>query len=198
MAGSSFDSSYGFAQNRQFAEAALELTFDPDSLRRDRHHRLGLDARFYGPPHPGDKEALHLSGWYQKMFPFGWNELWVELQGTSRTGFVLFPEEGSIGGSVLHGPFGDVYARKWGGLQLEYRYSLLRDVFKLGIFHNLAGYGAIDRVTDKEKFAFANAVGLGAHALLIDEFQLDAWFGVGWSSGGRFDSGAALTIRQAF
>jgi hypothetical protein len=99
---------------------------------------------------------------------------------------------------VLRGPFGDVYARRVGGLQVEYRYSLLRDAFKLGFFHNLAGYGAIDRATDKEKLAFANSVGLGIHALLIDEFQLDAWFGVGWSTERRFGTGAALAIRQAF
>jgi len=98
----------------------------------------------------------------------------------------------------LRGPFGNEYARKYGGLQLEFRYSLLRDAFKLGIFHNLAGYGAIDRVTQNEKLTFANAVGLGLHALLIDEFQLDAWFGVGWSTKGLFDQGGALAIRQAF
>jgi hypothetical protein len=197
VAGSAFDSSYRITQTRQYAEGTLELTFDPESLRRDRHHRLGIDARVYGPPHTGEKSALHLGAWYQKMFPFGWNELWAELRGMSRTGYVLFPEEGSIGG-VLRGPFGDVYARRWGGLQLEYRYSFLRDVFKVGIFHNLVGYGAINRTTDQEKLTFANAFGLGAHALIIDEFQLDAWYGVGWNSTGKFDHGAALQIRQAF
>jgi hypothetical protein len=197
VTGSAFDTSYKITQTRQYAEGALELTFDPESLRRDRHHRLGVDARVYGPPHTGEKSALHVGAWYQKMFPFGWNELAVEAHGMSRTGYVLFPEEGSIGG-VLRGPFGDVYARRWAGLQLEYRYSFLRDVFKVGVFHNIVGYGAIDRTTDAEKLTFANALGLGAHALIIDEFQLDAWYGVGWSSTGKFDHGAALQIRQAF
>ena len=195
---SMFSSSYSFKHSRRFAEASLELTFDPENIRRDRHHQFGVDARVYGPPQEGQDSALHLAGWYQKMFAFGWNELWVETRGLSRTGFVLFPEENSVGGAVLRGPFGDVYARRVGGLQLEYRYSLLRDAFKLGVFHNLAGYGAIDRNTDKEKLRFANSVGLGIHALLIDEFQLDAWFGVGWSTEHRFGTGAALAIRQAF
>ena len=31
-----------------------------------------------------------------------------------------------------------------------------------------------------------------------DELQLDAGYGVGCASGGRFDSGGALAIRQAF
>ena len=116
----------------------------------------------------------------------------------SRSGFVVFPEEASVGGDVLRGPFGDVYSRKYGGLQLEFRYSLLRDVFKLGIFHNVAGYRAIDRSDKDTSATFANAVGLGIHALIIDEFQLDAWFGVGWSTQNAFDKGAALAIRQAF
>jgi hypothetical protein len=198
VSGSMFTSAYEFAHTRQYAEATLELTFDPDNIRRDRHHRLGVDARVYGPPHTGQDSALHVGAWYQKMFPFGWNELWVEMRGVSRTGFVLFPEEASIGGEVLRGPFGNEYARRYGGLQLEFRYSLLRDLFKLGVFHNAVGYGAIDRLTNKDKLTFANSVGLGIHALIIDEFQLDAWFGVGWSTKKTFDEGAALAIRQAF
>jgi hypothetical protein len=186
------------AQTRQYVEGILELTFDPESIRRDRHHRLGVNARVYGPPHTGEQSALHISGWYQKMFPFGWDELWIEMQAFSRTGFVLFPEETSIGGNFLRGPFGSEYARKAAGLDLEYRYSLLRDVFKIGVFSNIAGYGAIDRITGKDRFSYANAMGLGLHLLLIDEFQLDAWYGVGWNKPGAFDKGGALAIRQAF
>ncbi|MGZ6126383.1 MAG: hypothetical protein ACXWLR_15550, partial [Myxococcales bacterium] len=197
VAGSPFASAYEVAETRRYAEVALSLTFDPDALRRDRHHQLGIDARVYGPPHEGQESALHLAAWYRKMFPIGWSEFWVEVLGMSRTGYVLFPEEGSIG-EALRGPFGDVYARQSGALLLEYRYSLVRDVFKLGIFHNLVAYGAIDRVTGKQTLTFADALGPAVHALLIDEFQLDAWFGVGWSSTGRFDRGAALQIRQAF
>jgi len=194
-----FPSFTDIAQTRQYVEAALELTFDPESIRRDRHHRFGLNARVYGPPHTGENGALHITGSYQKMFAFGWNELWLELRAVSRTGFVLFPEETSIGGNdFLRGPFGSVYARKAAGVQLEYRHSLLRDVFKIGLFSNGTTFGAIDRVTGKDKLSFANSVGLGLHLLLIDEFQLDAWYGVGWDRSGAFDKGGALAIRQAF
>jgi len=193
-----FGSDYDVAETRPYGEVSLELTFDPESIRRDRHHRLGLEARVYGPPHTGEEGSVHLNGWYQKMFPFGWNEMWFELRGISRTGSVLFSEETSIGGDTLRGPWGGEYARRSAGLLLEYRYSLLRDVFKLGLFHNVAAYGAINRTTNTESLSYANALGLGIHALIIDEFQLDAWFGVGWAKGGRFDRGAALAIRQAF
>jgi hypothetical protein len=132
------------------------------------------------------------------MFALGWNELWFGAMGISRTGFVLFPEEESIGGDPLRGPFGAEYTRRLAAFQVEFRYSLLRDVLKLGVFHNAVVYGAIDRVTQAESRALADSFGLGAHALLIDEFELDADFGVGYSTGNKFDRGAALSIRQAF
>ncbi|HUJ28271.1 MAG TPA: hypothetical protein VLW85_19750 [Myxococcales bacterium] len=190
---------YSVAHDRPFAEAGLTLVLDPESLRRDRHHQLNLGARMYGPPHPGDEGALHLFLDWQKMWPVGWNEIWASVHALSRSGFVLFAEEESIGdGDLLRGPFGIEYARRAAGLDLEFRYSLLRDVFKLGVFHHGAAYGRLDRTRGTEKLALADAMGLGVHALIIDEFQLDAYFGVGFASGGQFDKGAALAIRQAF
>jgi hypothetical protein len=187
------------AQTRPFGEAGLQVTFDPEALRRDRHHRLAFEARVYGSPAPRANGAVHLAAGWQKMFPFGWNELWWEAHGVSRTGYVLFPEEESIGGSeALRGPFGAVYARRLVALDLEFRYSLLRDVFKLGVFNNAVGYGALDEARATETPAFADAFGIGVHALLIDEFQLDAYFGWGYATGRRFDRGASLAIRQAF
>ena len=186
------------AHSRAFSEVGLEINFDPESLRRDRHHLLSAEARIYAAPHAGTDGAQHLSARWQRVFPFGWNELWLSGLGFSRTGFVVFPEEQSIGGDALRGPFGGEYTRRLLALQVEFRYSLLRDVFKLGVFHNLVGYGAIDRIRQAESPALANAFGVGAHALLIDSFALDAYFGVGYATGAKFDRGAALSIRQAF
>ena len=190
---------YSVAQNRPFVELGLTLTFDPDALRRDRHHFLDLGARMYGRPGPNDDGALHLYASWQKMWSIGWNELWLTSHVQSRSGYVLFPEEDSVGdGDLLRGPFGADYARRVAGLDFEFRYSLLRDVFKLGVFHNGAVYGAVNRALGTEKLALANSVGGALHALIIDEFQLDAYFGVGWANDGRFDKGAALAIHQAF
>ncbi len=149
---------YSLAQSRLYAESRLELTFDPESLRRDHHHRLDVSARMYGPPRSGDAGAVHFSGMYRKMWRRGWDEFWLEARGVSRTGYVVFPEEQSIGdGDLLRGPFGAVYARRVGGLNLEYRFSLLRDIFKLGLFHNAAVYGdIIKRSPFTEKLAFAD------------------------------------------
>ena len=187
------------ADTRPYADATLSLTFDPESIRRDQHHELALGARLYASPHVGDEGALHLFASYQKVWHAGWNELWLEAKGISRTGFVVFPEEESIGsGDFLRGPFGAEYTRRLVAVDLEYRLSLVRDVFKVGLFHNAVAYSRLDRVSGAEKPAVANAVGLGVHLLIIDEFQLDAGYGVGWASGGKFDSGGALAVRQAF
>ena len=186
------------AQTRAFSEVGVEVNFDPEALRRDRHHQVSVEARIYAAPHPGTDGALHLAARWQRVFALGWNELWLSGLGFSRTGFVVFPEETSIGGDPLHGPFGGEYTRRLLAFQVEFRYSLLRDVFKLGLFHNAVAYGALDRVKQTESPALANSFGLGAHALLIDSFALDAYFGVGYATGAKFDRGAALSIRQAF
>jgi hypothetical protein len=72
-------------------------------------------------------------------------------------------------------------------------YQVLNIGGSIGLVINTGWNGAIPS-------AAVNIIwmGIGAHALIIDEFQLDAYFGVGWSSKAKFDKGAALAIRQAF
>jgi hypothetical protein len=185
------------AESRQYAEASFEMIFDPENLRKDQHHVAYAGARVYGPAHPNDQGELFVLGRYQKMFTLGWNEFWVESRGILRSGFVLFPEEAALA-EDLRGPFSNEYTRKLVSLGLEFRYSLMRDVFKLGVFHNALAYGAINRTAGIDKLAFADSFGVGVHALILDDFQLDAYFGAGFASGGKVDHGGALSIRQAY
>jgi hypothetical protein len=185
------------AQTRQYAETSLELTFDPENLRKDQRHTLYFGARVYGGPHSGEQGELFLLGAYQRIMPFGWNDLCIDGRAVSRNGFVIYPEEESLSDG-LHGVFSNVYARKVVNANVEFRYSLLRDVFKIGVFHNLSVFGEINRTNDSEKTLLANAFGVGIHALIIDDFQLDAYFGGGFAGGGQTDRGAQLSIRQAY
>ena len=186
------------AQTRPYGEAVLQVRLNPGELRRDRGHEMALEARLYGRGRADRPGSVRLLGRYQKLFMHGWNELWIESRGEYRDGDILFPEEQSIGGDPLRGPFGSVYVRKLLSLGLEFRYSLLRDILKLGVFHNAVAFGAIDRKTGNESPLFADSFGLGAHALIYEEFALDAWFGWGFEGGGRTDRGAALQLKQAF
>lgn len=186
------------AQTRPYGEAVLQVRLNPAELRRDRGHELELDARLYGRGRADRPGSVRLLGRYQKMFMSGWNELWIEGHGAYQQGEILFPEEQSIGGDPLRGPFGGVYARKLVSLGAEIRYSLLRDVLKVGVFHNGVLFGSIDRFTNKESPRLADSFGLGGHALIYEEFALDVWFGFGFEGGGRTDHGAALQLKQAF
>lgn len=186
------------AQTRPFGEATLRVRLNPAELRRDRGHEFGLEARLYGRGRSDHSGSVRLRGHYQKMIPYGWNELWLDGHVEFRNGDTLFPEEQSIGGDPLRGPFGLVYTRKLLSFGTEFRYSLLRDVFKVGLFHNAVVFGEINRATNTESPLLANSFGLGAHALIYDEFALDVWFGSGFEGGGRRDTGAALQLRQAF
>ena len=113
---------------------------------------------------------------------------------------MLFNDEQSIG-EHLRGPFGAaVFGRRLASVGLEVRYSLLRDLFKIGLFHDAVAYGDIDRATVEtpEKLRGANAFGLGLHALVLDAFSIDAWLGQGFTTDGRTDRGVSIAIRQAF
>ena len=135
---------------------------------------------------------------YQRRFPFGWHELWWQARGTLLAGGVLFPDEESIG-SHLHGPFGGSdFARKLASTGLEFRYSLLRDVIKLGFFYDQVFFGAIDRTADVASLKSAGAGGPALHLLLADEFQIDAYLAFGWKTDGAADYAPSLVLRQVF
>jgi hypothetical protein len=185
------------AQTRPYAEARAQLVFNPGELRTDRKHALDFEGRFYTGS-PSSEEALWLRASYQHRFPFGWHELWWQARGTLLLGQVLFPDEESIG-VHLHGALGGSdFARKLGSTGLEFRYSLLRDVIKLGLFYDQVLFGTLDRTADMESPRSAGAGGPAVHLLLADQFQIDAYLWVGWSTGGAGGYGFALVARQVY
>jgi hypothetical protein len=188
------------SQRRPFAVAAVELLLNPDETRRDHRHRLDLEARGYLRAEPDRENSLRLQYVYEAPISFGYHELWIKSRGASFHGDDLFPDEHAIGGNYLRGPFVDTfYVRRLASLGLEFRVSLVRDRFKISLFHDAVVFGMIDRVTDETTDpAAANAVGLGAHVLILDAFQFDAYYGVGFAVGDRFDHGLVLSLKQAF
>jgi len=185
------------AQTRPYGEAIAKLVFNPGELRTDRKHGLDFEARAYtGSPSSG--KALWLRGFYQRRFPFGWHELWWQARGTLLAGQVLFPDEESVG-SHLHGVLSDTdYARKLASTGLEFRYSLLRDVIKVGLFYDQVLYGAIDRTAGTQALKSAGAGGPAVHVLLADQFQVDTYLAVGWNTAGAAGYALSLVLRQVF
>lgn len=185
------------AQTRPYSEALANLVFNPGELRTDRKHSLQVEARLYFPS-PSSNDAEWVRATYQRRIPIGWHELWLHARGTLLTGQVLFADEESLG-SHLHGAFGGSdFARKLGSTGVEFRYSLLRDVFKVGLFYDQAFFGALDRTAGTETVTFAGAGGPAGHLLLVDQFQIDVYIALGWKANGATALAPALVLQQVF
>jgi hypothetical protein len=167
-----------------------------EELRTDRKHRLDLEVRYY-PGSTSSDAALWLRAGWQRRFPLGWHELLWEARGTLLLGQVLFPDEQSVGDS-LNGAFGGDFVHRVLGTKAEFRYSLLRDVFKVGVFYAQAFYQAIDHTLGTSAPRTAGAGGPALHVLLADEFQIDVYLAVGWDSTGATALAPALVLRQVF
>lgn len=187
-------------QTRPFAVAAVDMVFTPNEVRRDRKSTLSLEGRGYLRAKSDRPHALRLQYSFQAIKLVGWHELWLRSRGASTHGDSLFPDEIPIGGNFLRGPFVDTfYVRRIMGVGADLRVSLVRDLFKVSIFHDLVGFGLVDRAADRTtEYHLANAFGGGVHWLIIDAFQFDLYYGVGFAPGKRFDHGLVLSLQQAF
>lgn len=186
---------------RMFVELLGEWVIDPENQRWDRQHKLELGARyFFGTsldpvPAPGSafQSMIVLSERYQKVFEFGWHDLWLKTRARVVFGDLQFMDEENVG-ETLKGVFGGTFVSKAGNLGVEFRFSLNRDVLKLSFFTDIAAYGevchlagatAADRgacqFTGKggEIFRLGIAAGPGIHALVQGMFQIDIYTSVG-------------------
>jgi hypothetical protein len=185
------------AQTRPYFGALGELIFNPDELRTDRKHQLDFEVRFYTGS-PSSKGAIWLHAGWQRRFPIGWHEFVWEAHGTLLEGEVLFPDEESLG-NYLKGAFGaSDYSRELAGTGLEFRYSLLRDIVKVGLFYNQVVFQALDRTLGTASVQSAGAGGPAVHLLLADEFQIDVYLALGWKTAGGVAFAPALVLRQVF
>lgn len=183
-------------RGRPFVRATTESVFDPDVLRWDRRHTLESELRYYFPtgPEPG-------FGWvearYQYVKELGWHDVWVRARGHAAWGLVTFHDELSVG-ELTHGLFGDQYFNTGANLMVEFRFSIARDDFKLGLFHDLAVFGVPQRFGGSPWVELADAFGPGAHLLLGDMFQLDVYVPFGFRRNAQFGMGFSLGLQKAF
>ena len=188
-------------QTRFLASISAHLLLPPEELRYDRKHRLDAVATLYGLPGglPVDEAPVQarIQAEYQRVFYFGYHELWIQARGYFHFGDVPFPDEQQVS-DVVRGPFGDLFVRKVAGPRVEFRFALLRDILQFGAYDDAAVYGSIDRVSNNSKVQFVNVFGFAVHALLLDSLQLDANLGTGFTTQGLVETGLSLNLVQAY
>lgn len=183
---------------RNFVEGRLDLIFFDGDSRYDRRHALFLEGRlsanitrFDLPPFAEARLG------YQLVIPIGWHDVWIRAKGTWLSGDVMFPFE-EVLGEHLPAVFGDIWVQKAGGVRMEFRYSLVRDIAKVGLFANALAFGEESRDTGKTTARFGAGIGPTAHVLIEGIFQLDLFLNFSLLSNGRFSTGLLVWLNKVF
>ena len=183
---------------RTFIQSRFEATLETGNGRWDRRHSASLDARLYANlGRPDQPTYLEVRGLYQRVIPIGWHDVWVRGRGTWLTGDVLFPFEEPLG-DHLRGVFGDIFVRTAAGLRGEFRFSLTRDLYKVGVFFDTAAYGELNRANGTQRIRYGAAFGPSFHALIEGMFQMDLALSFGLISTGRFNTGVHAVLVKIF
>jgi hypothetical protein len=182
---------------KPYLSGAALFVFDPDDIRRDRHHELEFTWRHY--PGPSAKAYGLTTYRYQNVSEIGWHDLWLTSNGAWLWGNAPFIEEQPVGGQYVRGVFGDrFYARHVASGGLEARFSLTRDIYKVGGFADVAVFGQIDRATGAEHPEVVTSAGPSFHVLIADAFELDLYYALGFTGHGQVDRGFTASLKQAF
>ncbi|MGQ0505452.1 MAG: hypothetical protein ACT4TC_09030 [Myxococcaceae bacterium] len=183
-------------RKRPFVRIGHESVFYPLPGRWDRRHTFESDFRQYFPlpTQPG-------LGWvdlrYQYVRSLGWHDVWVKSRGHVSWGDVTFHDELSLG-EFAHGLFGTQFVPSAINLQLEFRFSVTRDLLKFGIFHDLVVFDEPLRTVRARSTQLANAFGPGVHLLAQDLFQLDMYMAFGFRRNSQFGAAFSMQLQKAF
>jgi hypothetical protein len=183
---------------RGFVQFGLELVLDTGDARWDRRHAASLDGRLWGNLERLDEVAYgEVKLRWQKVVALGWHDLWFKAKGTLLTGDVLYPFEEPLG-DHLRGVFGDIFVRAAASGSAEFRFSLTRDLFKLGFFVDAAAWGQLDAQRAEQTPRLGVSFGPSFHALVEGMFQLDLGVSFGFLSTGRFATGLHAALIKVF
>ena len=180
---------------RGFIQLAAEAVFDDAEGRWDRRHALKIDGRLWTST--TDTQMGDLRASYQKVFAFGWHDLSFKGRGRWLTGDVPYPYEEPLG-EYLRAVFGDIYTRAVVGARAEFRFSLTRDLYKVGLFADGAVYAERDPATGLSIPRYGVAVGPGFHALVEGMFQVDVNLSLGFLPPGRINLGLFVMLYKIY
>lgn len=182
---------------RPYLSGTAQLVLDADEIRRDRRTELELNARHY--PRESGRGYGITSYRFQRVNEVGWHDLWLTSRGSYLWGSVPFIEEQPVGGQHVRGVFDDrFYTRHVASGGMEVRFSLTRDIYKVGGFADVAVFGDINRDTGSEKPRVVGSAGPSFHVLIADIFQLDLYYALGFAGHGQAERGFTAALKQAF
>jgi hypothetical protein len=130
-----------------YVSVDAHFVFDADEVRRDRHHEIEVNVRHT----LGNRDtAFGIASYnYRRVFEIGWHDLRLSSRGAYVLGVPPFVEEQPIGGAYVRGVYGTrFYSRRAVGVGMEARFSLIRDIYKVGAFTDFALFREIDRTSD--------------------------------------------------
>jgi hypothetical protein len=178
-----------------FAALSLRLDFDPDALRIDRRHRLVLEGR--EALGAGRAPFWLLEAGYRRVIEFGWNDLWLRANAAGVGGEYEIAD--AIPMHHLRGVFGgQFYLDRVASVAVDYRISLQRDLFKVGVFHEAAVFREAAGSPTARRSRAGNSFGPSFHALVLDVIQLDLSYAFGFLDDGSFDYGVSINLQKAY
>jgi hypothetical protein len=187
----------GTSSLRAFTAFVGRLDLEPTRLRMDRRHRIDLDARYF--PALGHRAFWQMEAQYRKVIEFGWNDLWLRGAAGAVGGGYGIADAIPMTGRYLRGVYGHAfYLDRAAAAAIEYRLSLTRDIFKVGVFHEVAVFREARMAELSDEIRAGNSFGPSFHALVLDALQLDFFYAAGFTSNGDFDHGVSLRILKAF
>jgi hypothetical protein len=189
---------------RAFLRLNSQYTFNPAELRQDLRDSLALQLDAYQPTTedrlvPGGGGGFFrfdLQGRF--LFPLGWHELRAGAHLTGEGGNIWFVDELPLSDHLRIGFGLEKYTHRVGSGSLEFRYSLLRDKVKVGVFNDTGVWRKLPRDDTAQKAELAGSFGASLGLFLFDEIQVDAYYGLGWSTDHYTSTGLALAIKEAF
>ncbi|MBK6689161.1 MAG: hypothetical protein IPG45_32130 [Deltaproteobacteria bacterium] len=182
-----------FAAMQPFLFLKGDFRLGGEITRLDQQHVFELELRQVLALH-GDWRSQARASW-NKTIPLGFDEVRLGLSGMAVFGRVAFTDEDRVGDALRGGLFGEeIYCDGVATAALEFRWSLFRELYKVGVFHD----GAVCHSGLDDRWRVANAFGVSFHALLLNTFRLSISVAQGFASGGRSDQGLSVALSQVF
>ena len=184
--------------NRAFVRLSTQYTFNADELRQDLRNQLSLELNAFRPAIDGDRGFFRFELQGRRFFALGWHEVRLGAKVTGEAGEIAYLDEIPVADHLRVGFGVDKYTQRAASFSVELRYSILSDRLKLGVYNDLGVWRHLPRDDVRETAELAGSSGGGVFLFILDELQIDAYFGAGWSPGSPASTGFALAIKEAF